>query len=100
MTGPYHYKRVREILAEIEATNAVSNETDTTLAIQALNRPKQSRYRLDFCPAYGWLGHDPVTATAFRSRLFSLWPAPYLGPGPVRLTQPGPVPAGTRPTAG
>jgi hypothetical protein len=35
MTGPYHYKRAEEILAEIEATNAVSNETEAALAIQA-----------------------------------------------------------------
>jgi len=35
MTGPYHYKRAGEILAEIEATNAVYNETDTALAIRA-----------------------------------------------------------------
>jgi hypothetical protein len=35
MTGPYHYKRAEETLAEIEATNAVSNEADTALAIQA-----------------------------------------------------------------
>jgi hypothetical protein len=35
MTGPYHYKRAEEILAEIQATNAASNEADTALAIQA-----------------------------------------------------------------
>ena len=35
MTGPYHYKRAEEILAEIQAKNAVSNVTDTALAIQA-----------------------------------------------------------------
>jgi hypothetical protein len=35
MTGPYHFKRAEEILDEIKATNAVSNETDTALAIQA-----------------------------------------------------------------
>jgi hypothetical protein len=35
MTGPYHYKRAEEILAEIEATNAVSKEAGTALAIQA-----------------------------------------------------------------
>ena len=35
MTGPYHYKRAEEILAKIQATNAVSNEADTALAIQA-----------------------------------------------------------------
>jgi hypothetical protein len=35
MTGPYHYKRAEEILAEIEAANAVSNETEAALAIQA-----------------------------------------------------------------
>jgi len=35
MTGPHHYKRAEEILAEIEATNAVPNEADTALAIQA-----------------------------------------------------------------
>ena len=35
MTGPYHYKRAEEILAEIEAANAVSNETETALAIRA-----------------------------------------------------------------
>ena len=28
MMGPYHYKRAEEILAEIKATSAVSNETD------------------------------------------------------------------------
>jgi hypothetical protein len=35
MTGPYHYKRAEEILAEIEAANAVSNATETALASQA-----------------------------------------------------------------
>jgi hypothetical protein len=35
MTGPHHYKRAEEILAEIEAANAVSNETETALAIRA-----------------------------------------------------------------
>ena len=35
LTGPYHFKRAEEILAEIEAANAVSNETETALAIQA-----------------------------------------------------------------
>ena len=35
MTGPYHYKKAEEILAEIEATNAVPDEADTALAIQA-----------------------------------------------------------------
>jgi hypothetical protein len=35
MTGPHHYKRAEEILAEIGATNALSNEADTGLAIQA-----------------------------------------------------------------
>jgi len=35
MTGPYHYKRAEEILAEIEATNAVSKGTETALAILA-----------------------------------------------------------------
>jgi hypothetical protein len=32
MTGPYHYRRADEILAEIEATNALSIQTETTLA--------------------------------------------------------------------
>jgi len=35
MTGPYHYRRAEEILGEIEATNAVSEEADTGLAIRA-----------------------------------------------------------------
>ena len=35
MTGPYQFRKAEEILAEIEAANAVSNETDTALAIQA-----------------------------------------------------------------
>jgi hypothetical protein len=35
MTGPYHYKRAEEMLAEIEAANAVSDETQTALAIRA-----------------------------------------------------------------
>ena len=35
MTGPYHYKRAEEIFAEIQATNASSDETQTALAMQA-----------------------------------------------------------------
>jgi hypothetical protein len=35
MTGPFHYKRAEEILAEIEATNAVPNQTEAALAIRA-----------------------------------------------------------------
>jgi hypothetical protein len=35
VTAPYHYKRAEEILAEIEAANAASNETQTARAIQA-----------------------------------------------------------------
>jgi hypothetical protein len=35
MTGPYHYRRAEEILAEIEAPNALSNETETALAVRA-----------------------------------------------------------------
>jgi hypothetical protein len=35
MTGPYHYNRAEEILAEIQAANAASKQTDTVLAIQA-----------------------------------------------------------------
>ena len=35
MTGPYHYKRAEEILAEIEAADAVPDGTETALAIRA-----------------------------------------------------------------
>ena len=35
MTGPYHYKRAEEILAEIEAADAVPDGTQPTLAIRA-----------------------------------------------------------------
>jgi hypothetical protein len=35
MTGPYHYKRAEEILAEIEAADAVPNGPKTALAIRA-----------------------------------------------------------------
>jgi hypothetical protein len=35
MTGPYHYKRPEEILAEIQAANAVSDEAEAALAMQA-----------------------------------------------------------------
>ena len=35
MTGPYHYKRAEEILAEIEAADAVPEGTETALAIRA-----------------------------------------------------------------
>jgi hypothetical protein len=35
MTGPYHYKRAEDILAEIETANAVPNRTETALAIRA-----------------------------------------------------------------
>jgi hypothetical protein len=34
MTGPYHYRRADEILAQIEAANALSSQAETTLAIQ------------------------------------------------------------------
>lgn len=33
--GPYHYSKAEEILAEIEATNALSSETGTALALRA-----------------------------------------------------------------
>jgi hypothetical protein len=35
MTGPYHYKRAEEILAEIEAADAVPGGTETAVAIRA-----------------------------------------------------------------
>jgi hypothetical protein len=35
MTGPYHYKRAEEILAEVEAADAVADGTETALAIRA-----------------------------------------------------------------
>ncbi len=35
MTGPCHYRRAEEILAEIEAASALSDETETALAIRA-----------------------------------------------------------------
>jgi hypothetical protein len=35
MTGPHHYKRAEEILAEFQATTGLPNEADTALAIQA-----------------------------------------------------------------
>ena len=35
MTGPYHYKRAEEILAEIEAADAVPDGAETVLAIRA-----------------------------------------------------------------
>jgi len=35
MTGPYHFRRAEEILAEIDATPALSSETETALAIRA-----------------------------------------------------------------
>ena len=35
MTGPYHCKRAEEILAQIEAANAVPGGTETALAIRA-----------------------------------------------------------------
>ena len=35
MTGPYHYSKAEEILAEIEAANTLPSETETALAIRA-----------------------------------------------------------------
>jgi hypothetical protein len=35
MTGPYHYKRAEEMLADIEAANALPDEAQTALAIRA-----------------------------------------------------------------
>ena len=41
MTGPHHYSRAEEILAEIEATNALSNETETALCSREPPRSDQ-----------------------------------------------------------
>jgi hypothetical protein len=35
MTGPYHYKRAEEILAQIEVAHAAPDGTETALAIRA-----------------------------------------------------------------
>jgi hypothetical protein len=35
MTGPCHYRRADEILAQTEAANALSTQAETTLAIRA-----------------------------------------------------------------
>jgi hypothetical protein len=35
MTGPYRYKRAEEMLAQIEAANAMRDGTQTALAIRA-----------------------------------------------------------------
>ena len=35
MTGHYHYGKAEEILAEIEAASALSNQAETALAIRA-----------------------------------------------------------------
>jgi hypothetical protein len=35
MMGPCHYRRADEILAQIEAANALSTQAETTLAIRA-----------------------------------------------------------------
>ena len=35
MTGPYHYSKAEEILAEIEAANALSSQAETALATRA-----------------------------------------------------------------
>jgi hypothetical protein len=57
MTGPYHYKRAEEMLAEIEAAHAVPNETETALAICA-----QAHAILALAAATaidpGWQRHD------------------------------------------
>ena len=41
MTGPHHYSRAEEILAEIETTNALSNETETALCSREPPRSDQ-----------------------------------------------------------
>ena len=35
MTGPYHYSKAEQILAEIEAADALPSQTETALAIRA-----------------------------------------------------------------
>jgi hypothetical protein len=35
MTGPYHYRKAEDLLAEIEAENALSAEAETALALRA-----------------------------------------------------------------
>jgi hypothetical protein len=39
MTGPYHYKRAEEILAEVEAADAAPDGAGTVLAIRARRMP-------------------------------------------------------------
>ena len=36
LSGPAHYVKADELLAEIEATPAISNETETSLATRAV----------------------------------------------------------------
>ena len=46
MTGPYHYKRAEEILAEVEAADAVPGGPETVLAIRAqVTRCLEGRFR-------------------------------------------------------
>ena len=39
LSGPAHYAKADELLAEIEATPALSNETETSLATRAVAHP-------------------------------------------------------------
>jgi hypothetical protein len=36
LSGPEHYRKADELLAEIEATPALSNPTETSLAVRAV----------------------------------------------------------------
>jgi len=66
MTGPYHYKRAEDMLAEIEAANAVSNQAETALAIRA-----QAHAILALAAATaidpGWQRHEWQDAAGARS---------------------------------
>ncbi len=35
-SGPYHFRKAEDLLAEIEATPSISNPTETSLAIRAV----------------------------------------------------------------
>lgn len=63
MTGPHHYSRAEEILAEIETTNALSNETETALAIRA-----QAHATLALAAATDVATGPPARAGAYASQ--------------------------------
>jgi hypothetical protein len=58
MTGPYHYKKAEEMLAEIGAADAAPGGAETTLAVRAQARALLALAAATAIDPGGWQRHE------------------------------------------